>query len=610
MMNRRIAWMLVVMLMGAIGVAGAQDKPNFVTIVFDDMGFSDLPIFGGEVQTPEIDALAKGGITFNHFYAGSACTISRAMYFTGKIYHKAGIGTMPPWERAEQTGQPGYIGTLTFDTPPYFELLQQGGYHTMMTGKWDMGETDALRGSRRGFTKTRALLLPSGDTHYSYEDGSILSSRLPTPEPLYAEDGNVIYKFDSDFYSSDYYTKVAMEMLDEWKKDFSDQPFYLNVSHIAPHTPWQAPQEVTQQYIDTYSKGWDVLRAERFERQKKLGIFNEDLKLPTAQELDAKIPSWDSLSDEVKKYEAKKMAVYGAMIHQLDVNVGKLVQKLKDLGVYEDTVIIMFSDNGGAYQLPAANQHPRWETIIESGTYILRGRGPNATTTCAIGTGRFTTNPKTQEAYAACPDQYDAAEQQKRFDNMGNRDSYVGPEGNEGRGWGMLSVTPYRAYKGDLYEGGIHVPALVHYPKAAKTGKRTNRVMTVADIAPTLLEMAGIAYPSEYNGKALSPMDGVSFANIFTGELKKDKERLIALEADGSIMVRKDKWKLAQSRTGTEGSTKPGLYNLNKDPFELNNRAEKRQDIYNELMDAYDKFEEDTEPYYIKVCYRGEENCP
>jgi arylsulfatase A-like enzyme len=539
--------------------AGPQRRPNFVTIHFDDMGFSDLGLFGGEIPTPNIDQLGKEGIVLTNYYGGSACAVSRAMFYTGKDYHKVGWGNLPGWnQRPEQKGRPGYEGYLVKSALPFPELMQKNSYHTMMTGKWDMGGEGGESGRDphdRGFTETRALLLPSGDTHFSEKDGTMISTRHKPLTILYSENGQKLERFPREFYSTTYYTDMAIEMLNNRDKS---KPFYLNVTYIAPHTPWQAPAEVTAKYIARYAKGWDALRQERFKRQQELGLFPKEAQLPPRP---ADVPAWDSLSADDRKIEAKKMAIYAAMIEVLDQNVGRLVNHLKQIGEYENTVIFLDSDNGAAYGIEAKAIPLRWKYISEH---------------------------------------FDNS-----YDNLGNRNSYEGGH----IGWALLSNTPLNNYKGDLYEGGVRLPALVHYPRSTVSGVRTNRILSIMDIAPTILEMAGIAYPNTYNGQPNPPMDGVSMADLFNGNVAYNPDRGLAWELNGAKGVRKGDWKISQrwlEATQCWGDPPagdpPGLFNLATDPFERIDLAKKEPQKYKELLDLYDRFAKENNVIEVSAC--------
>ncbi|QTA87817.1 arylsulfatase [Desulfonema magnum] len=559
---RKCAGALLVALTIAIGGCRNEDgdsppngdtekdrTPNFITLVIDDMGFSDLGSYGGEIPTPNIDELAEDGVMLNNFYACATSTPTRGMLFTGKDHHTAGVGFMTSTtEKMEEVlqqevlNQPNYESRLALDALPFPELLQQAGYHTMHTGKWDLGkETPEYYPSNRGFDVTRGTLLPGGGLHYSRPDGTLQAAQ----EGTFVNNGEVIEKFPKQFYSTEYYTDMAIEMLDE--RD-TDKPFYLSLCYTAPHTPLHAPAEVTAKYLDVYAKGWDVIREERFERQKELGLWPEDAELPP---LPDDVRSWDELSEEEQMISAKKMAIYAAMVDVLDENIGRLVSHLKDIGEYENTVIILFSDNGAGE--------------------LYYGLGPD--------------------------------DEDNSYENLGNWNSRVthGPE------WSYAKNTPLHGNKGSLYDGGWHTPAIFHYPKAAVSGEISDRIVSVMDIAPTILEMAEIEYPDTYDGSPITPMAGISMADMFEGDLEYDPERSLTLELHIAHAVRLGDWKLVQPLPVTQLSDGDcdlplHLYNLATDPFELEDIADEEPDIVEELKLLYDQYAEDNGVIQLPPC--------
>ncbi|MDM8536952.1 arylsulfatase [Desulfobacterales bacterium HSG17] len=512
------------------GDTGSDRTPNFVTVVIDDMGFSDLEAFGGEIPTPNINQLALNGIMLNNFYAAPTSTPSRAMLFTGKDHHQAGVGNMRKQLREEQIGQPGYEGELSLGALPFPELLQQNGYHTMLTGKWDLGSDPEHLPSNRGFNETRPALEEGGD-HYSLEDGTIQRG-------VYFNNGVEIEKFPREFYSSDYYTDMGIEMLRERDKD---KPFYLCMTYTAPHTPLQAPAEVTAKYLDVYAKGWDVIRAERFKRQKQIGLWPADAELPPRF---AGVEAWDSMSEEEQMVSAKKMAIYAAMVDVLDENVGRLIDYLKEIGEYENTVIFLYSDNGGGFML-------------------------------------FTSTEGKDNSY----------------ENMGNRNSVIAND----LGWAMVQNTPFNRSKNDTFEGGWHTNGILHYPMSKVSNVRANRIVSVMDIAPTILEMAEIAYPDVYKGSLNTPLQGISMANMFEGEqLGYRPNRALAFEMNGMIGVRAGDWKLSRGWCDVKEYY---LFNLSTDPFELNDLTETEPDILKAMLDIYDGYAKENGVIDVEPCY-------
>lgn len=537
--------------------------PNYITFVIDDMGFSDIGINGGEIPTPNIDQLANGGIILDEFYSAATSTPSRGMLFTGKDNHQAGVGNMSGWikDREDQIGQPGYEGILSLDALPISLVLQENGYETMIVGKWDLGEELEYYPINRGFDQT-FVLLPGGDTHYlSDENGDVLTSQPPAlynrlgRESLYNENGEEFNEFPPHAYAATYYTDKAIEMIDKRDKD---KPFSLSVCHIAPHAPFQAPQEVTEKYIDIYAKGWDLIRQERFERLKTLGSIPFDAELPPRPD---SVRAWDDLSEEEQKVEAKRMAVYAAMIEVLDDNIGRLVDHLKEIGEYERTVIFVLSDNGGAYL--AAGSNAKQKYVADNFTGI------------------------------------------DNYENMGNPTSFISAV----EGWGMVNNTPFKAYKGDTYEGGVHTAAFVHYPKSDVAGMITDRLTSIMDIGATMIDMAGIEYPDTYNGKPNLPLQGISMAKLFKGDLSNDPERWIAWELDGAKGVRVGDWTLSQRWHVDEECWDSDwhLYNLAIDPFELNDLAESEPDKLQELVAIYEQYAEENGVIEVSACPYAEE---
>jgi len=515
-------------------------KPNFVTIVIDDMGFSDMGAFGGEVPTPNLGELIDTGTILTNFYAAPTSTPSRAILFTGKDSHPAGVGNMSGFMagRPEQQGQPGYEGVLSLDALPFPELLQANGYHTMMTGKWDLGEEPGFYASDRGFDQT-FVLLPGGDMHFlSDENGKVVTSQPPgyyaklgRTSP-YNENGQEVTEFPPNAYSSTLYTDKAIEMLDN--RDTS-KPFYLNVSHIATHFPLQAPAEITAKYIEVYAQGWDVLREQRFENLKALGLVSQDAEQPPRWD---NVPAWDSLDAEEQKFQAKSMAVYAAMTEILDTEVGRLVEHLKNIGEYDNTVFFVYSDNGGAFQLAG---NPAKQAFVAE---------------------NFTDDTN--------------------YEDMGNISSYIG----YGIEWSMLSNTPFNNHKSTTFDGGIHVPGFVHYPQSKLSGIQYDCLHSSMDIAPTVLDMAGIAYPDTYNGKPISPMQGISMAGIFDGILHCNNDRWLGWEMDGIKGVRQGNWKLAQQLNDENFY----LFDLWTDPFELNDLSDSEPEKFGEMLGIYQQY--------------------
>lgn len=531
--------------------AASSEKTNFVTIMFDDMGFSDLGEFGGEIDTPVLDSLVTDGTQLTNFYSAPTSTPARAMFFTGKDNHLAGVGNMDGYspDRPPQKNVPGYEGKLTQTLPIFPELLKNNGYNTIMSGKWDLGEKPGEYPSDRGFSDTM-VLLPGGDIQFlSDANGKLITSQPPSyyqklgVDTPYNKNGKPFSDFPPNAFSTDFYTDEAIKMLDA--RDTS-KPFYLNIAHIAPHGPFQAPDDLIQKYLPMYSQGWDKLRAARFDKLKKLGLVKADAVLPPRAE---EVTPWDKLTPDQQKVEAKRMAIYAGVVEKLDQSVGKLIQHLKDIGEYDNTVFFVMSDNGAA--------------AIESGAPAKQAYINSTFTKATI----------------------------KDVANMGTNTSFIPPS----EGLGMLSNTPFSRFKAETFEGGIHTAAFVYSPKAdAKAkGAKYDCLTSVMDISATILDITKTKYPNTYKGKSITSLDGVSMSNIFKGDLScKQPNRALGFEQDSAKMLRNGDWKLAQ-RWSNDFNRWDGhvyMFNISLDPFELTDLSQENTQMYKRLTSLYNTY--------------------
>jgi len=528
---------------------------NFVTIVIDDMGYSDMGVFGSEINTPTLDQLANQGVILPNFYAAATSSVSRSMLYSGKDNHKNGMGTMRELmdraPRAEQKGQPGYEGVLSLDTLPFPEVLENNNYYTMMTGKWHMGgdeeNEEAYYPFNRGFSTTKSALLGGGDLDYMKNaEGTFLTEHAETYDDrisLYNDNGA-----EADFtnlpnltHSTQNFTDSAIAMLEGRDKA---KPFYLNAAYLAPHGPLQAPKALIDKYAATYSVGWDQIREDRFSRLKQMGYVMPDAELSPRSGV---VKAWDDLTDREKRFEAQRMAVYAAEVEYLDQNIGRLIQYLKDIGEYENTVFFVYSDNGAAFQgfaevPPSMTNHDR-------------------------------------VAVNDIPDE----EFDQVITTLGSSTSFLEPN----VAWGQVSGTPHRGFKGDAFDGGTRGAAFVHYAGAKTTGVKSECLHSVMDIAPTILEMADAKYPTEYRGKPNEPMDGESMAAVLEGDLSCNTDRALGFELAGIKGLRKGDFKLAQANNQ---GTHLGLYNVVNDPAELNDLSGELPDLYSEMKALYQKY--------------------
>ncbi|MDO9263746.1 MAG: sulfatase-like hydrolase/transferase, partial [Desulfosalsimonadaceae bacterium] len=397
------------------------------------------------------------------------------------------------------------------------------------------------------------VALEGYEQFFANDDGSNIPMAPPVlykkfnRTSFWNENGKEVTKLPKDFYATNYIMDKAIDMLKDRPKD---KPFYLNISFTAVHFPIQAPENVIQKYIPTYIKGWDIIRKERFERQKELGFFPYDYVLPQRDD----VPRWDSLNEQEKQVafsllvpiEAKKMAVYAAMLDIVDQNIGRLINYLKENGEYENTVFFFMSDNGASDRDPAVDKHYHMVEWIQA-----------------------------------------------KFDNslksIGSKHSFTGLS----KGWAMAANTPFNRYKATMYEGGVHTVAFAYYPKLNVSGKRSNCVTSIMDIAPTILDLAGVKYPETYKGKPLTPMQGVSFASLIkdpSDSVGCDKNRYIGWEFVGIKGLRQGNWKLSQEAFDNEFN----MFNLSKDPFEEVDLSQKMPERFQQMKNVYKQYREEN----------------
>ncbi|WP_170147935.1 arylsulfatase [Marinoscillum furvescens] len=453
---------------GCAQKAVTDDRPNIVLIMADDMGYSDVGCYGGEINTPNIDQLAYTGLRFTNFYNNGICVPSRASLLTGVYPQKVGIYTNRPAQ---------YTNSVTLG-----EALKTADYRTLMVGKWHADQTPYQRGFDRyfGLTDGAANHFNPGPQRVGEPEPGRKLSTVPRGYPRrWAIDDKEFLPYETqekDFYSTDTFTDYALDYLETYKNE--DNPFFLYVAYTAPHYPLHAWPEDIEKYKDTYHIGWDSLRAQRFTRLQELGLISKNLTLGARDET---VPAWDTVSN--KEEWAHTMAVYAAMVDRIDQNVGRLVQKLEELGKRENTLILFLSDNGGC--------------------------GEDANYTPNIPPGPV--------------------------------DSYRSVDAP----WANASNTPYRRFKKWNHEGGIKTPLIVNWPQEIKEGRVTDEIGHIMDFMPTFLELAGGTYPQAYKGNPVAPLDGKSLLPILKGTGVSQQEVLYwQSNPQQHRAVRKGDWKL------------------------------------------------------------------
>ena len=508
--------------LGCTKEAQKDERPNLVLILVDDMGFSDLGCYGGEINTPNIDALAQEGLRFTNFYNTGRCCPTRASLLTGLYPHQAGVGRM-----VYNNYGGAYQGFLNHKAVTLAEVLKPAGYKTLMAGKWHVGHQPGQWPTDRGFERFYGIHIHV-DSYYKVLKGCdvYLDGKLLIPE---TDDPKNHLNPEQDWYTTDVFTDYAMHFLSEETQN-SDQPFFLYLAYNAPHFPIEAPDEDIAKYRGKYLEGWDKLREKKYKRMKEMGIIPANAVLsPTENTL------WTDLSEAEKDELDFRRAIYAAQIDRLDQNVGRLIDHLKAIGKYENTLILFLSDNG-----------------------------------CSNETGQFGMNwgKFTQENYTEWKEE-------------------GGWSISQGQCWANFSNVPFRLYKKYNHEGGIATPLIAHWPgKIKNNGEIDTRKGHVIDMMATLIDVGKAQYPTSYEGQNITPLQGKSLIPYLEGKEREDHEYL-CWEHVGNRAIRKGDWKLvAESEKDWE------LYNLEEDPTEMNNLMTAHPEKADQLRNAYTEWAE------------------
>lgn len=342
-MHTLLKWLAAALLAGALPFVQAADggqRPNVLLIVADDLGFSDIGALGGEIATPNLDRLARQGMTFLDFHATPSCSTTRSALLSGNDPHLVGVGMMAEWRgrlKPEQRERlrPGYEGVLAAKVPTLAELLGDAGYHTYIAGKWHLGKQPELQPQKRGFEESY-VLLEGGAANFKQANMAL----LPNYSTTYLHDGQPIGLPD-DFYSSTWYTDRLIEMIERRAGD--GRPFFAFAAYTAPHWPLQAPDAYLAKYRGRYDAGYQAIADQRLARQRELGLISEGY--PSQAQLEG-VPAWSTLSDEQQRQSARTMEVYAAMVEAFDAEVGRLLDHLRRSGQLDNTLVLFMSDNG------------------------------------------------------------------------------------------------------------------------------------------------------------------------------------------------------------------------------------------------------------------------
>lgn len=504
--------------------AALDGRPNILLIVADDLGYADLGAYGSEIDTPEIDALARSGVLFTQFHTAPMCAPTRAMLLSGNNNAVAGVASQNRYGLGG-VAVPGYEGSLSDRIAPLPRVLRNAGYNTYMAGKWHLGSTKAKSPFAAGFERTFSLI-EGGGTHFDnrgFEEGG----------SHYRENGQSTRYPDGRF-STDFYTDKIIEFIESDREN--GKPFFAYAAYTAPHWPLQVPDDYLDLYRGNYDDGYDALRERRFESLKEAGIIPLDTELPPRNDV---ITPWEDLPVAQQKIESRMMEVYAAMIDNLDDHIGRLLDYLDENELLDNTLIVFVGDNGAAAE-DFYNGYP-----YDGPTPYIRARFDNS------------------------------------LENIGTPASFA----SYGAQWAEAGSAPYRWRKSFLHEGGIVAPMIVSGAGVTRAGMIDSGYATVMDIAPTLIEVAEANYPDD---GSVRPMVGESMAGVLDGrrEHVHDDDYVTVLAHRGQAMARKGHWKIVTTFAPFDES-KFQLYDLRSDPGETLDLRTEEPEIFSELLSIW-----------------------
>ena len=523
------------------------DSPNVVVILLDDLGYSDFGCYGSEIETPQIDRLASGGLRFTGYTTVPMCTPARAALLTGKNPHSVGCG----WLTHNDPGYPGYKGEMSLDAPTLAELLRQQGYATMAAGKWHntydhnahVGGDTRSWPVQRGFDRFYGFL--AAENSYFFPDRMMEGNQLAQVD-----------QYPEGYFAPDDYTSRAIGWLVEHQACAPDKPFFLYLAYQTPHTPLQARPADLQRVRGRYDAGWDAMRTARFTRQRRGGLIEPNAMLPPR---NPGVPAWDELTPVQRALAARSMEVYAALVGNADANIGRVVEFLRSSGQLDNTLIFITSDNG-------AN---------------------------AVGGPDGLMN--LQDKRAGIEQRPDLAERLLHEDRIGSAETYVAYP----TGWTQVSNTPYRYYKRTPMAGGIRVPLVVHWPRGiADAGALRRQWVHVTDIAPTVLDIVGAPYPASFNGLRTRSQDGCSFAAQLADPLVPARRERQYYELAGNRGYISGAWKIVSLQPPAPRMNLDNwmLFNIAHDPTELHDQAASEPAVLQRLVA---EFEADAGANYV-----------
>ena len=524
--------------------SAAPTRPNIVLILSDDMGFSDIGCYGGEIQTPVLDSLAARGVRFTQFYNGARCCPTRAALLTGVYAHQAEIGHM-----MDDRELPGYRGDLSQNCRTIAEVLRPAGYRCYMAGKWHVTKHRFPEGPLHNWPRQRGFDRFFGTIHGAgsfYDPNSLTRDNTQIPPD------------SDDFFYTDAISDYAAETIREHSRQHSDQPFFLYVAYTAAHWPMHARPHNIAKYAGRYDAGWDAVRDERLAKIRRLGLVDSSWQLSAR---DPKVPPW---ADEPhQEWNIRCMEVYAAMVDCMDQGIGRIRDAVDETGNRGDTLVMFLQDNGACAEgfgrsakLKYSDDEPELLKRMEPGALQLD-----------MVPKRTRDGRPLRMGVGVMP---------------GPADTYVG----YGRGWANASNTPFREFKHWVHEGGIATPLIVHWPAGITSehhGRLEHQASHIIDIMATCKAVGQADYPAEIEGRPMVPLAGRSLLPAFSGESIRRGEPLF-WEHEGNRAVRDGRWKLVAK--GSRGEWE--LYDMDTDRTETTDLAAEQPARVTELAAAWD----------------------
>ena len=509
---------------------GQSRPPNMLIIIADDLGYADISSGGGEIPTPNIDSIGSRGLKLTRFYTSIVCSPTRAMLLSGVDNHRSGLGSIREMVARNQRGQEGYEGFLSRNVASIAEQLKAAGYRTYITGKWHLGTEVDQSPQRRGFDRS-FVLLGGGGSHFKDMAGVEIIRQVAK----YNEDGREVYELPKTFFSSDFYTDRLLNYIDSERA--SGKPFLGVLSFTAPHWPQQAPNYYIGKYKGKYDAGWDVVRRERFDRMKKLGLIPQDAQIPP---LPPEVKSWNELSSDEQARQARLMEIYAGMVDNMDLNVGRVLSYLQREGQLDNTVVLFLSDNGADGFMSSVRQFQDFVAMFDN-----------------------------------------------RLESLGKEGSYA----VYGGGWAQAGEAPFYRYKGFMTEGGARKLGLIAMPGVSKPGTRYDGPVSVLDIVPTLLDLAGAKPLQEREGRRLFQPQGYSLRPLIEGrgQFARTSDVPLGMEQFGQTALIQGDWKLRRMPSPI-GTGEWELFNVARDPGEQSNLAKSEPARMKIMLDDWDRY--------------------